>query len=391
MSAPESSLPGSLGKRKRVKQVANVANRQGVEREGGLVIVSNFGDTRPEEIVPDTVATYCLNCTMSVRSYVIVPNFATFPIFLANYTREAEKDIVKKRYVKRMFPSTIYLKGITCDVMMLCCHGIPKFKDKDGIHHPHALCFNEGNSVNPFGDRREFAPPTSQVWSCSSYTEEGLTYTKREGGITLSDVVCGSRLVLLLCCCGLPIYQEYCAEMGQKVGPDFVYLEMDHAVHDISINIFLAMLITALEAARDRDGPCDEVFKRCICQVLLWVQENGGDEVNFWEYLITLHCVEMRGNGTLFRIKGCINNYGLEMEDKLNDKQIVLRELQSVTMLLWEADGRQRVVNYRTDGDVLEEWIDGKPFRQASHGAREESPDSVQGLLLQLKGLLSGV
>jgi hypothetical protein len=177
--------------------------------------------------------------------------------------------------------------------------------------------------------------------------------------------------------------------MGQKVGPDFVYLDMDHAVHDISINIFLAMLITALEAARDRDGPCDEVFKRCICQVLLWVQENGGDEVNFWEYLVTLHCVEMRGNGTLFRIKGCINNYGLEMEDKLNDKQIVLRELQSVTMLLWEADGRQRVVNYRTDGGVLEEWIDGKPFRQASQGAREESPDSVHGLLLQLKGLLS--
>jgi hypothetical protein len=178
--------------------------------------------------------------------------------------------------------------------------------------------------------------------------------------------------------------------MGQKKGPDFVYLEMDHAVHDISINIFLGLLITALETAMNRDGPCDEVFKRCVCQVLHWVQDNGGDELEFWEYLVTLRCIEMRGNGTVFRIKGCINNYGLEMEEKPNDKQTVLRELQSVTMLLWESDGRQRVVNYKTDGDLLENWILGTPFPQASHGAREESPDSVQGLLLQLKGLLSG-
>jgi hypothetical protein len=177
--------------------------------------------------------------------------------------------------------------------------------------------------------------------------------------------------------------------MGQKDRPDFVYLEMDHVVHDISINIFLAMLVTAMEAAIDRDGPCDDVFKRCVCQVLQWVQVGGGDERNFWDYLVILRCVEMRGNGTVFRIKGCINNYGLEMDGEPNDKKIVLRELQSVTMLLWEWDGRQRVVNHKTDGDLLDAWIEGKPFRQASHGAREESPDLVHGLLLPLKGLLS--
>ena len=110
----------------------------------------------------------------------------------------------------------------------------------------------------------------------------------------------------------------------------------------------------------------------------------------FWDYLEVQRCVEMRGaNGKMFRIKGCINNYGLEMNEKPNDKQIVLRELQSVTLLL--RDGRERVervVNHKTDKDELSAWIRGTPFRQASHGASAEALVSVHALLLQLKGLL---
>ena len=235
------SVPESAVKRQRVEGEQE-------EREGGLVIVSNVGDTRPEEIVPDTVATYFLNCSMSVRSYVVVPDFASWPIFLAKWERKADpaKGRVEKRYVKRMVPRTTCLKNITYDVMILCCHGIPKFIDKDRVHHPHSLCFNESNSVDRDGDRHPFAPRSSQIWSCTSYKDNEHTYTKRVGGVTLSEVVCGSSLVLLLCCCGDPIMQEYRAEMGQKDRPDFVYFAMDHTVHDISINIFLALLITAL-------------------------------------------------------------------------------------------------------------------------------------------------
>ena len=375
------------------------AKRQRVDGEQeelvhGLVIVSNLGDKRPEEIVPDTVATCCLNCSMSVRSYVIVPDFGPWSIFLANYTRKADEEgRVSKRYVKKMIPNTMYLNDITCDVMMLCCHGIPKFPDKDGVHHPHALSFNEQNSVDRDGERRRYGPPSSLIWSCSSYTDDKLTtYTKREPGITLSEVVRGSRLVLLLCCCGGPIMQEYRKEIGEADRPDFVYFAMDHIVHDISINIFLALLITALEDATQRGGVWDEFFRRCVCKVLTWVQVYGGetdggetDGEALWEFLEDKGCVEMRGETGPFRIKGCINNYGLEH----NDKEIVLRELQSITLLLWDGEGAgDAVVNHKTDADRLDEWIYGKEFKNVSHRVPAESPISVDALLLRLKGLL---
>ena len=129
-----------------------------------------------------------------------------------------------------------------------------------------------------------------------------------------------------------------------------------------------------------------------------WVFVYGteADADTFWTFLEDMECIEMRGaNGERFRIKGCINNYSLEMDPELNDdgskkpnnKQIVLQELQSVTLLLW--DGGERVVNHETDGAQLADWIRGTPFRQASHGAQAQSPISVHALLLQLKCLLS--
>lgn len=372
------------------------AKRQRVERDDGLVIVSNFGDTRPEEIVPDTVATYFLNGGMSVRSYVVVVDFGTWPILLANWKREVEyeKDDpvklkrVEKRYVKKMIPRTMYLKGITCDVMMLWCHGMSKYTDKEGIHRPHSMCFYEPYGVDTDGEHRGYTPLHSLIWSCSAYTDEKQTYRKVENGITLSEVVCGSRLVLLLCCIGGPIMQEYRKEMGEKERPDFVYFAMDENVHDISINIFLALLIDALERAKVRGGDWDEFIRRCVCQVLVWVKRCGDSEV-MWDFLEVMRYVEMRGeNGKVFRIKGCIHNFSAEADDK----QTVLRELQSLTLLLWdggEGGARvERIVNHKTDMDELVALMGGKPFRQASQGASAESPITVDALLLQLKGLL---
>lgn len=379
------SVPEPAAKRQRVD----------VERDDGLVIVSNFGDTRPEEIVPDTVATYFLDGGMSVRSYVVVVDFGTWPIFLANWEREGgvEKGRVEKRYVKKMIPRTKFLRDITCDVMMLWCHGMKRYTDEKGNHRPHSMCFYEPEGVGTNGEHRGYTPRNSQVWSCSAYTDEEQTYRKVENGITLSEVVCGSRLVLLLCCIGGPIMREYRKEMGEKERPDFVYFAMDENVHDISINIFLALLIDALERAKVRGGDWDEFIRRCVCQVLAAVKRCGDSEENLWKYLEVMRCVEMRG-AKMFRIKGCIHNFKAEADDK----QTVLRELQSLTLLLWdggegvaraERAGRaERIVNYKTDMDELVALVEGKPFRRGSQGASAESPITVDALLLQLKGLL---
>ena len=194
--------------------------------------------------------------------------------------------------------------------------------------------------------------------------------------------------------------QEYRAEMGEADTPDFVYFAMDHIVYDISINIFLALLIAVLGGTPTGRDASDEFFMRCVCQVLMWVQVYGAgsDADAFWKFLQDEDCVEMIGtSGQTFRIKGCINNYGLEMNpglnddgsQKPNDKQIVLRELQAVTLRLWDGGGGgQRVIHHNTDGKLLDDWIDGTPFRPSTHGPRAESQVSVDALLLQLRGLL---
>jgi hypothetical protein len=374
------SVPEPAAKRQRVD-----GEEEEEERDDGLVIVSNFGDVRPEEIVPDTVATYFLDGGMSVRSYVVVVDFGKWPIYLANWEREG----ALKSYVKKMIPKTKYLRGITCDVMMLLCHGMSKYTDSKGNHRPHSMCFYEPCSVGTDGEHRGYTPRDSQVWSCSGYTDGEKTYKKVEDGITLSEVVCGSRLVLLTCCIGGPIMREYRKEMGEKERPDFVYFAMDENVHDISINIFLALLIDALERAKERGGTWTEFIRRCVCQVLVWVKGCGDSEDRLWDFLELMDYVDMRGeNGKMFRIKGCIHNFSVEADDK----QTVLRELQSLTLLLWdggEGGARvERIVNHETDKDELAALTGGKPFRRGSQGASAESPITVDGLLLQLKGLL---
>jgi hypothetical protein len=328
------------------------------------------------------VATYFLDGGMSVRSYVVVVDFGKWPVFLANW----EGGVGVERYVKKMIPRTMCLKGITCDVMMLWCHGMSKYTDAEGNHRPHSMCFYEPCSVGIGGEQPGYTPRDSQVWSCSAYTDEEQTYKKVEDGITLSEVVCGSRLVLLTCCIGGPIMREYRKEMGEKERPDFVYFAMDENVHDISINIFLALLIDALERAKVRGGTWAEFIRRCVCQVLVWVQRFGGSEDRLWGFLELMDCVDMRGeNGKVFRIKGCIHNFSAEADDK----QTVLRELQSLTLLLWDGgEGGERIVNHETDKDELAALTGGKPFRRGSLGETAESPISVDGLLLQLKGLL---
>ncbi len=46
------------------------------------VIISNFADARPEEILPDSAANFFLNQGRSVTNYVLVPDFGPEPIFL---------------------------------------------------------------------------------------------------------------------------------------------------------------------------------------------------------------------------------------------------------------------------------------------------------------------
>ena len=172
-----------------------------------IVIISNMGGDRPaEEIEADAVTTCFQHYGMSVRSYVCVADCGAKPIFVAYHT---DKDNV--RYVKRMIPSTKCLRNIKCDVMILLGHGSRRSR-KNGT--PSYLSFHESMGVYADGVRRSISPDVTRIWSCSSCSVHGQTLTKPDDGVTLSEVVHRSKLVMMLCCFGEIITEDYEIEGG---------------------------------------------------------------------------------------------------------------------------------------------------------------------------------
>ncbi len=356
------------------------SKRQKTEPRDNIVVVSNMGDKRPEEIVPDTVATFCLNHGFSVTSYVCVPGCVR-PMFLANYTDDTEK-----RYVKKMVPSTTFLVGISCDVMFLLCHGIGRSElrkqtDHMRLHEEHGVGVSSG-------DKYDVAPNGTKIWSCSEYKDGDKTYTKPEDAVTLSDVVHDSGLVFLLCCHGADIVEEYMQEKDGRSKPALVVFYQEDAIHDISINVFLALLMTSLDTNREHIEPWDAFIRRHIGQIFLWVNTHGraawrqSAANRFWEFLLQQKCVEKvpSDKDSMYRIKGCINAYSLAD----GDMELLLSELQSVHLLLWESGAYASKHAGSDVHDILA--LMRAPPAPASGVVRQGA--DVDALLLQLQGLL---
>jgi hypothetical protein len=320
------------------------------------VVVSNLGDRRPEEAVPNAAVTFCLNQGRSVTNYVLVPDFGPAPIFLANFCElfdkttdaagneidHASKGKLRQRYVKKMIPNTTYLRDIRCQFMILFCHGTERHKDRT---LPSCLSFQETESVWPDGHKIGLVHTPAIVWACSSYTKDGTTYRKPHDGITLSEVAKDSNLVLLLACCGPMILEEFASEAG-GAKPDLALFWRADGAHDVSCNIALAMLMTAIELSpknlRFAHWRWDEIVRRNICEVLLQIQECGTADGLFewlWEAEI-LTPSQRPEEKRSFRIKGCINTYQATTHPKTRarDEDLFFEELQSLSLMIWHDD-----------------------------------------------------
>ena len=363
------------------------------------VIVSNAGDTRPEESVADAVSNFLLNQGTSVTNYVVVPEVGAEPLFLANFrevydkkadgTDHRRKGELRKRYVKKMTPSTAFLKDIACDVMILFCHG------SDSPGRPHYMCFVEEHGVSLDGHVREHTPPATTIWACSSYNNN----KKPAHGVTLSEVVRASKLVLLLSCCAKPIVQQYASEAVNK--SDFVVFSMESGIQDISHNIFLALLMNAIEGCPDymRHGPWDEFVKRNVCQVLLWIKGSSGSVEAFWTFLQDADIITTGQDRAAkmedeFRVKGCINTYKAYVVSvdgaQVDEKHFFLNDLLSLTLMIWNGRCYSEIDYWNDEGDLVA-WKDGKkgfkqPVRKAA-APKQVCSSQVAMLLAQLQGL----
>jgi hypothetical protein len=400
------------------------------------VILSNFGDQRPDETVPDVLTAFLFDLAKSVSTYIVVPDFGPKPLFLAkhrylyaedvyeNGERTRAKGDIKKQYVKMIVPRTADLcfVGNEVEVMFILSHGCPRTA-LSRPPQPSYLSFHEPFSVSADGKVIVGnSPETSRIWSCASHVAENAVtklydvYRKPAQGVTLSQVVGGADLVVLLSCDTGRFMDEYSAENADEKKPDFIAFLRWGPTCDTSFFIFLALMYTTLEKRVAPTGVTkagktifwDDTVRMTVCQVILWVRDEGRDADAFWDFLCANKIVEMivrDDKKERYRIRGCLQTYGLglDAETKQPDKVIVLEELRSLTLMIWHngdgGPGHYDNIDHRRQAADLEGWRDGKldlrdyqleqsapasPVRAAGPAAQDAH---VGVLLRQLDGL----
>jgi len=392
------------------------------------VILSNFGDKMPDEAVPDTLTAFLLGKAKSVSSYIVVPDFGPKPVFLAKHRYLYEEDVyrederiyakgdIKKQYVKMIVPRTADLcfVGNEVEVMFILSHGATRTA-LSRPPQPSYLSFHEPFSVSADGKVIVGnSPETSRIWSCKKYNAE-FVYQKPEQGVTLSQVVCGADLVVLLSCDTGRFMEEYSAENADEENPDFIAFLRWGATCDTSFFIFLALMYTALDSKVAPTGVTaagkiiywDDTVRMTVCQVILWVRDKGQSADAFWNFLCANKIVEMIESDTheRFRIRGRLDTYGLgvDAETQQPDKVVVLEELRSLTLMIWHNGGGGRGhydnIDYRRQAADLEGWRDGTldwrdyesdesaPASPVRVGGPAAQDAHVGALLRQLDGL----
>jgi hypothetical protein len=346
-----------------------------------IVIISHMGaDGAEQEMETDAMTTCFIDHWMSVRNFVCVADCAKKPIVIGDHTHQTRNNA---RYVKKMIPNTNWLKGINCDVMILIGHGTPSNTS------PAYISFCESPGVDVDGVPREISPDATKIWSCSSWEDrDGDIYTKPPGGVHLSEVVGGSKLVMMLCCYGEIIAREY--EYGDSLNtrkPDLLIFKHSSYIHNTSMYVFLALLMTCVEKFySNHTASYDASIKRHIYQVLLWIQTHGTSAKAFWTFLMTHGCV-YHTSSTGFQIKGTTYVWQL----RGHCKQLLLDELKTLSLGLCslETDAFGGCYTW-VDSSHKKEELEARTKAPAPAASSEVvKHDELWHMLLQLKGMIS--
>jgi len=382
--------------------------REGAVRDD-VVVISNFGDEHPE-MLADWLATMCIRKDTNVTSYVYVPNFANEPIFLANCD-DCEFDTGRGKYVQKMIPNTKCLEDIAADVTILFCHGGQRRRHMAGeknFHLPSYVCFSEPKGVDIGGVPLKVSPFSSRIFSCSSYTDGDQTFTMPAQGVSLSQVTHDSELVLLLCCHGQDLMTEYASDHSFTVKPDFVVFLKEGGVFKTSISIFIVLLTQAIAwftraEADDKPRSWHELIMRSVCQVMLWVKQEGTDHAggaeHFYTYLALHRCIYAVDKNS-FKIDGNPTVFTVDAQEKRE----LLQDLQSVTLMLWSGSMATRstttarvvpgydVIDHNNTVQDLRDWMKAEKTLPVSKERRSRKKGlSLDTLMLQLQVLAHGV
>jgi hypothetical protein len=255
-------------------------------------IISHEGTCVPFELTNVDMLTQFFtdwnNIRTGVRIYILDKENGLWEVLhLPNYVKEL-CDV-------HSFKTIIENKDYTpATVSFLLCHGCPRSEDEPAYLN---FCDNEDDYEH---HEQDMAVTTNRVWACKPQQSNGdrvLAYWSEQ--VFLQDLIGRSKMVVLMCCYGNQIVEDYVSEMttSQMINkiPDILYYD-DKLVPKTTHIILLALLINLIDSddTLDNDPPTDKLYsvvKRSSITILKIVKWCKDDVDKFWHFLLDMGVV----------------------------------------------------------------------------------------------------
>jgi hypothetical protein len=275
-------------------------------------------------------------------------------------------------YTKTIVNSTAMLKSVDVDLMIVIGHG----KSRKEVTTPSAVTFA--------ADDATFLPSNMLLWASRYLVEINEDGSRDElpGTITtLADVTARSKLVIVLCCRGDQILEDFLSD-GPTAFTDMLLCNRKDMGNQ-SFCIFFVLLVNFIDSDvpnrplsefqttfKRRHLTIDEVVKRNIRRIFQIVRQFGSTSESFWDFLQKSGCVSSLGTvkanqglpniriGQCFfyRVFGIPWDFPLQFgsEGKVEDKkQTILDDFKALKLVCWDTNTQTVVYeNWQTSFDT---------------------------------------
>ena len=246
-----------------------------------VTILTFEGSTRPFEVTYADILTQFFTdyntIGTGVRSLIVNEKADVELVVEPNY----EKQLVSLKNLRQIvdvdveYDATDDYAGHCYPVTFIFCHG--GGRDKTDSKLPAVLNFGED-------------PVHNYVWACDN---EFLNFD----AVTLHDLIRATNLVMLLCCHGGDIVNDYISEQEKEMNhniPEIFFFDCG-GVYKISHVILVCLLMQIIDSDEDvgPDPPNDRLIAAVkngiitILNTVKWCE----DAATFWGVLVSLGCV----------------------------------------------------------------------------------------------------
>ncbi len=223
------------------------------------------------------------NIRTGVRTYIVngtVDDSGIILVYVPNYQKELVNVENLPYSIRNVFPP----------VTFLLCHGsgrkVTESVASDGelwSEHPALLVFSEDEN-----------DPNIVYASRSVTLPDGEKKDMPRGAVILHDLIRETRLVVIMCCAGNHILEDYLSERGNDI-PDILVYKCEIATkltHAIFVNLLINLMDSDDRILKDPDS--DELYnivKNGIVTILKFVKWCDDDKDVFWKFLLDVGCV----------------------------------------------------------------------------------------------------